>query len=131
MRVAHAGLAVASVLLPFQLAAGAVIELSNGGRVVGEVLNPQESPRKTWIVKTADGGRVTLSSSQVKRVLYPRPEQIEYERMRPRYPDTVEGHWALVEWCGEHRLLAQRKSHLERIIQQPSSFWRFSSGILL
>ncbi|HKD35321.1 MAG TPA: HEAT repeat domain-containing protein, partial [Pirellulales bacterium] len=40
----------------------------------------------------------------------------EYEKIRPTYPDTVEGQWQLAEWCREHSLNKQRRTHLERII---------------
>ncbi|MFH1264219.1 MAG: hypothetical protein ABIK89_00720, partial [Planctomycetota bacterium] len=47
----------------------------------------------------------------------PRPEEIEYEKIRPRYPDTVEAQWSLAEWCRQNTLLAERKVHLERILE--------------
>ena len=95
-----------------------VFVLANGGRVVGELLNPsQVPPRETYTIETPAGCRVTLSRSQVKERLRPRPAEIEYEKTRPRYPDTVEGQWALAEWCRENTLLSRRKIHLERIIE--------------
>ncbi len=54
-------------------ATGEVFVLRSGGRVVGELLNPDEIPRKKFIVKTAAGAQVTLDRSQVKQVLHPRP----------------------------------------------------------
>jgi len=95
-----------------------VFILANGGRVVGELVNPsQVPPRATYTIETPAGCRVTLSRSQVKERLRPRPAEIEYEKTRPRYPDTVEGQWALAEWCRENTLLAERKIHLERILE--------------
>ncbi|MHC4402163.1 MAG: HEAT repeat domain-containing protein [Planctomycetota bacterium] len=94
-----------------------VFILANGGRVVGELLNPDEVPRQTYIVKTSDGVQISLSPRQVKQRKRVRPEAIEYEKVRPRYPDTVEGQWALAEWCREKTLLTERKVHLERILQ--------------
>jgi len=99
------------------VAAGDVFILTNGGRVVGEVLNPDQVPRESYTIKTPTGGRITLARSQVKERLRPRPALIEYEQIRPRYPDTVEGQWALAEWCRENTLLSQRKIHLERILE--------------
>ena len=68
-----------------------VFVLNSGGRVTGQWINRDESPRKTYVVKLAGGGQLTLQKSQVKQVLRARPEQLEYERIRPSYPDTVEG----------------------------------------
>jgi hypothetical protein len=43
--------------------------------------------------------------------------EAEYERIKADYPDTVDGQWKIAEWCREHHLLTDRKTHLERIIQ--------------
>lgn len=94
-----------------------VFVLATGGRIEGQWLNPHESPRTKFVIKTAAGSLVTLQRSQVKEVLRDGGAQSEYERIRPRYPDTVEGQWALAEWCREHRLTGQRKTHLERTIE--------------
>ena len=111
---------VISVVLPWATGRAAVAEvfiLQSGGRVAGELLNPDETPRKKFVIKTAAGGRVTLERAQVKKILYTRPEELEYERIRPGYPDTVRGQWALAEWCRDKRLSAQRKTHLGRVIE--------------
>lgn len=38
-------------------AAGDVFLLANGGRVEGQLANPDESPRKSYVIKLATGGR--------------------------------------------------------------------------
>ena len=96
---------------------GDVFVLAQGGQVVGELQNPEQSPRETYVVKGADGVVVTLTRSQVKQWLRPKPEEIEYEKVRSRYADTPEGQWDLSEWCKERKLAAQRKSHLQRVIE--------------
>jgi len=113
------GVAIPAVLLWAWcgVAAGDVFLLDNGGRVVGELLNPSQVPRETYEIQTSTGGQVTLSRSQVKERLRPRPEEIQYEKIRPRYADTVEAQWSLAEWCRQHTLLAERKVHLERILE--------------
>ena len=93
-----------------------VFVLTTGGRVSGQLLNPNESPRKKFIIKTSSGGQVTLARSQVRQVLHSRPAEIEYERIRPSFPDTVKGQWALAEWCQAERLTIQRKTHLKRVV---------------
>ncbi len=98
-------------------APGEVFILAGGGRIAGELLNPDESPRQQFVIKMATGGQVTLAVSQVKQMLQTRPDELEYEKRRPRYPDTVEGQWALAQWCLEHRLRSQRTAHLERVVE--------------
>ena len=41
-----------------------------------------------------------------RKVLRPRPEEAEYERIRPTYADTAAAQWELAQWCREHRLTA-------------------------
>ncbi len=91
--------------------------LHQGGQVEGELLNPNQTPRETYVVKTSAGATVTLARAQVKQVLRQRPAEVEYERIRPRYPDTVEGQFQLAEWCRQRGLAAQRRVHLERVIE--------------
>lgn len=91
--------------------------LENGGQIEGELINRDEKPRKTYVIKTASGAQITLEKSQVKKVVRRRPEEAEYERIKDRYPDTVEGQWALAEWCRQNRLPSARKTHLHRILE--------------
>ena len=98
------------------VAAADVFVLSGGGRVVGDLVNSSRLPQETYAIKTSAGVQITLPPSQVQEHLRPRPAEIEYDKMRPRYPDTVQGQWALAEWCREHTLLSQRNAHLERIL---------------
>lgn len=119
MRCGALRLTVAAlVLLAAGRAAGeTVFVLTTGGRVTGELLNPEETPRQKFVIRAVGGARVTLEPSQVKQVLITRPEELQYEKIRPKYPDTVEGQWALAEWCFQQRLTAQREKHLRRVIE--------------
>lgn len=91
--------------------------LENGGQIEGELINRDEKPRKTYVIKTSSGAQITLERSQVKKVVHRRPEEVEYERIKDSYPDTVEGQWALAEWCRENRLSSERKTHLRRVLE--------------
>ena len=115
--LAIALIVVAVLSVADRLAVADVFVLAGGGRVTGELENKDESPRERFIIRTASGGRLTLEASQVKRVIQPRAEESEYEAIRPGYPDTVEGQWALAEWCRQRRLTPQRTTHLNRIIE--------------
>ncbi|MBI3836415.1 MAG: HEAT repeat domain-containing protein [Planctomycetia bacterium] len=94
-----------------------VFLLENDGQIRGELVNRDESPRKTYVIKTATGGQVTLDAAQVKKVVRQSAAEVKYDRIRPDYPDTVEGQWQLAEWCRENRLNHQRAAHLERILE--------------
>lgn len=118
LATAAATLVWAILLLAGGFAAGAeLFLLTNGGRVTGELLNRDQSPRTTYEVQTAEGARVTFDASQVRRVVHPRPEEVEYEQIRTTYPDTVRGQWELAQWCRDHHLSAQREIHLKRVIE--------------
>jgi hypothetical protein len=99
-------------------APGEVFLLTNGSRVEGKLLNPDESPRERFVILTPSGTRITLERSQVKQILHQTPAEAEYAAVRHRYPDTVEGQWALAEWCRERGLAGQRQVHLERILER-------------
>ncbi|MBN2580886.1 MAG: hypothetical protein JXB10_18010 [Pirellulales bacterium] len=111
-------LPVAVLLFPGILSPlrGEVFLLTQGGRVEGEWINREERPRRNYVVRVDGGARITIPMNRMLRVL-PDLAEAEYEKIRPRYPDTVTGQWALAEWCREHHLAAQRETHLQRIIE--------------
>jgi hypothetical protein len=94
-----------------------VFELHSGGSVHGVLVNKDESPRKTYVVKTHLGGEVTLAAEQVKKVSPQTAAQVRYDQIRFKATDTVTDQWKLAEWCRENRLLKERRKHLERIIE--------------
>ncbi len=106
---------VAVVLSP--TAWGDVFLLRNGGRISGELLNPDESPRETYRIATNSGGRITLDRLQVKQRITKRSDQQKYTEIRPQYPDTVDGQWELAQWCFGQGLLPQYRTHLGRVIE--------------
>ena len=57
------------LLLLSATASAEVFELVGGGRVVGKLLNPQESPRRSFVVEVAEGVKVTLDAKRVRRGL--------------------------------------------------------------
>lgn len=110
-------LALLLALVPFTGVYGEVFVMDNGGRIEGELLNPNQSPREAYSVRTSAGAVITLSRDQVKQILRPRPEELQYEKIRPRYPDTIDAQWDLAEWCRENNLRQQREQHLRRILE--------------
>ena len=65
-----------------------VFLLANGGRVEGELLNPDQKPRESYLVRTVTGGQLTLSKDQVKRVVALSEAELRYEELLPRMPQT-------------------------------------------
>src|ERR1700730_7226034 len=96
--------AIASVLLASASARGELFMLASGGQIEGTLVNVQENPREKYVIKTALGCEVTLLKEQDKEVVHKNLREIEYDKLRHQYPDTVEGQWALAEWCREHHL---------------------------
>lgn len=104
-----------------QKASADVFVLSSGGRIEGELLNPEEKPRKTYVVKLASGGKLSLDASQVTGFQQKTPQIIEFEKARSQYPDTAEGQLKLAQWCRDHGLATQRKAVLRHIIDDLDS----------
>jgi len=110
------GLVASACLAAPPWALGEIFVLDNGGRIEGDILN-KESPRKRYVVKTTTGAQITLDKAQVTDVVRRTANDIEYEKVRQRYPDTIEGQWDLAEWCRQRKLTTLRARHLERIIE--------------
>ena len=118
------GLAAAALLVAAGVLAAAsspavaeVFRLANGGRIDGEWLNADEQHPQQYLVRLPSGGKITLAAAQVKEVVKLSPDEVEYEKIRPQYPDTADGQWKLAQWCLEHKLKEQRQTHLQRVIE--------------
>lgn len=109
--------AVAALSLLAGTACADVFILKGGGRVEGQWLNKDQSPQTTFQVRTASGGEVVIDRSDVEQIHYQTEAHREYQRLRPRTPDTPHGHHKVAEWCLENKLFAERRSHLRRIIE--------------
>lgn len=121
--------ALAVVFVSAALARAEIFVLKSAGEVRGKLLNPDQSPRKTYVVKTASGGQVTLAADQVQSVKRQSAAEIKYDRYRLICPDTVDGHWKMAEWCRKNRLSRQRAVHLERIIELDPDHERARRGL--
>jgi len=99
-----------------QVARGEVFVLKAGGRIEGEHLNPQRTAAQPYQVRTEDGLVLELAANTVARVVIKSDVQREYEARLPGVPQTVDGHWAMAEWCQEAGLDEQRRRHLVSVI---------------
>lgn len=104
-------------VLPVGAARADLFVLPNQGIIQGELVNKNETPREKYIINTIQGGQITLEKDQVLEVRRESAAQQEYEKVRGQYPDTVDGHWRLSEWCRQNLLLPSREVHLKRILE--------------
>jgi hypothetical protein len=108
-----------TLVLPMR-ADGETFELANGGRIRGEWLNPDESPRRSYDVRTADGATIRLTAGQVSRVAEKSAAEQWYEEATAEVPATVERHLAIAAECRTKKLDAQRIFHLEEALKLDS-----------
>lgn len=97
--------------------AAEIFVLRNGSRIVGELLNADESPREKFVVLTESGAKLTFTKDQVEQMLHPRPNELEYEKIKAGYSDTAEAQWQLAMWCQDKNLVPERKKHMQRVIE--------------
>lgn len=94
-----------------------IFVLANQGEVRGELVNPAQLPRRTYVVQLPGGGEITLDKEQVVEVRRESPAQLEYEQRRSAAKDAVPDLWDLAEFCRDHLLFSNREQHLKRIIE--------------
>lgn len=94
-----------------------VLYLQQGGRIEGDLLNPDESPRRTYELKTIQGVKLHIPSSQVERVVVKSESERRYEQFAMTLPDTPAAHWDAAERCAAANLGEQRTYHLEQVIR--------------
>ncbi len=97
-------------------ARGEIFVLRSGGKIEGEHLNPQRSAGQPYQLRTDGGILFALAENAVARVVIKSDVEREYEARRPSVPNTVEGHWAMAEWCQEAGLTDERRRHLTAVI---------------
>jgi hypothetical protein len=98
-------------------ARGDVLELTNGGRVEGRLVDEAAADKANYVVELTAGGRLTIPRTQVARVESSSQMQAEYDEQARSSPDTVDAHWKLAEWCREHKLRDLSQQHLTRILE--------------
>ncbi len=98
------------------LARGDVLELTNGGRIKGRVVNDGKTDKSVYVIETAEG-QLSIARAHVKRVEFTSDQEAEYRELARTSPDTVEAHWKLSEWCRENKLRDLSEQHLARILE--------------
>ncbi|MGD9646917.1 MAG: HEAT repeat domain-containing protein [Pirellulales bacterium] len=93
------------------------VVLSGGGQLEGQLADTAKRDPDQVALRTAEGIRVIVPRDQVAKLVRTSAADIEYRQLAPTYPDTVEGQWALAEWCRQQKLRAERHVHLQRVIE--------------
>ncbi len=96
---------------------GDVFHLSNGGRIEGKLLNPDQRPRANYVVKSGLGATLTLAQDQVARVVVKSDMQSRYEARLQTLPDTAEAHFDMARRCKLAKMEEQRIFHLEQVLR--------------
>jgi hypothetical protein len=111
--------AVSAVLSAFLTTAcyADIYQLASGGQVIGELIRREETPKQRYVIQTVDGATVTIDRLQIKQIVSQTPADLEYEKIKPTYPDTAEGQTQLADWCRDNNLPRARKAVLERVIE--------------
>ena len=78
-------------------------------------------------IKSDLGGIVTLAKDQVKEIVKRKPAEIEYDKKRHLFPDTVEGQWELADWCQANHLGEARKTAALEIALR----WQLKDGKII
>lgn len=94
-----------------------VLYLHNGGKIEGELLNPDEEPREKYIMRLDEGAEVTFKVELVKKCVPLSPEQKLYKKFLPRMPDSAAGNWKMADWCKKKGLRKKRQFHAEETIR--------------
>ena len=73
MKYLSAAIAVSLLICPAvcRKARSEVFILADGGHIEGRLLNPEQSPRKTYQIETKQGVRLTIDGQGVKKVIKP------------------------------------------------------------
>lgn len=96
---------------------GDVFHLSNGGRIEGKLLNPDQKPRANYVVKSGLGATLTLAPEQVERVVVKSELERRYEAKLETLPNTVDAHFDMARRCKLAKMEEQRVFHLEQVLR--------------
>ena len=94
-----------------------VLHLHHGGKIEGELLNPNESPREKYIMRLAEGGEVTFKVDLVEKFVPLSQNQKRYRQVVTNMPNTAAGNWKMADWCKKIGLRQERRFHAEETVR--------------
>lgn len=90
----------------------------DGGKIEGEHLNPQETPRKIHRIQAASGLEIAVEPKHVERIRKGEREAVaEYNSFAPFKENTVANHLEIAKWCREHQLFELSRRHLLQVVE--------------
>ena len=75
----------------------------DGDRIIGTLTNPDQEPRKEYLILTPDGKKVTIRADELRNSRRASDTEMEYVKRKAAVADTVEAQWELAEWCRVNR----------------------------
>jgi hypothetical protein len=94
-----------------------VLELTNGGRIEGRLVDNGDADQTKYTIDLAGGGRLSIARASVARVDATTAAEKEYADLARTSPDTIDAHWKLARWCRDHKLRTLSQQHLTRILE--------------
>lgn len=95
-----------------------VFLLKDAGKIDGILLNPQETPRKTYRISVLDGMEIDIEPKFVERIRRGGREALaEYEAFAPLEENTLENHLRIAQWCRDRQLPDLSRRHLLQVLE--------------
>jgi len=92
-----------------------IFQLRSGGQLTGH--EEARTASGDYVIQTPQGARVTLSKSQIQRIVREDQRLQEYTARCRTSPDTAAAHRQLAQWCKGQGLKRQATYHLRRVIE--------------
>jgi hypothetical protein len=96
------------------MASADVVELRDGGVIVGKVLNPQQGALVK--IETEDGTTLEIDRKLVK-IRQTMDRDLEYAKKVSGKTDSLEDHRSIVEECMAQQMVSLANAHRERIVE--------------
>ncbi|WP_417847647.1 HEAT repeat domain-containing protein [Thalassoglobus sp.] len=106
-----------------------VIRLKNGGELRGQLEGIAKAEDAPVLMRTLSGALVEVERSEIDYVQRRNQVLEEYVSQSRAVDRTVEGHWALAEWCRTRRLKEQRLEQLELVLELDSDHKEARRGL--
>lgn len=91
--------------------------LVNGGKIQGEIRNPDLRSGEAYVIETAFGGQVTVPSDQVAKVVAKSAYEERYAELLPSVRDTEADHLKMAARCQKAGLDDRREFHLRQALR--------------
>lgn len=92
-----------------------IFQLRSGGQLTGH--EEARSEAGDYVIQTFQGARVTISKSQIQRIVREDDQLREYTVRCRASPDTAPAHSQLAQWCKQQGMKQQAEHHLRRVIE--------------